>query len=374
MKFEILKENFKNGISLAEKIVGKNLALPILDNILIKTEDNFLNLNSTNLETAIRVWILAKIIKNGKTVIPAKFLSNFISSLPEEKISVEEKNNSLYIECKNYKTNIQGFNAEEFPLIPEFKDLEYLEIDNKTLCQGLSQVVDIAFLSQSRPEISGIYFNFSKNIVKIVATDSFRLAEKSISLENPVKRDAFFILPQKPAKEILNILENKEGKTKIYILPNQTMFEFPMEEFPHPQVQIISRLIEGEYPNYQEIIPSDFKTKILVRRDEFLYQIKTASLFSGKLSEVKIKINPKEKDIQIFSQDPEIGQNQSSLLAKIEGDQIEVSFNHKFLTDGLLKIKSSEVLLGISKEDGACVLKPVGDLSYIYVVMPIKSS
>lgn len=350
------------------------MSLPILDNVLIKTEDNFLNLNSTNLETAIKIWILAKIIRSGRMVVPAKFLSNFVSSLPEEKISIEGKDNSLYIECKNYKTSIQGFNPEEFPLIPEFKDLEYIEVDNKTFCQGLSQVVDIAFPSQSRPEISGIYFSFSKNIVKIVATDSFRLAEKSISLGGSVKKDISFILPQKPAKEVLNILEDKEGKTKIYILPNQVMFEFPMEEFQHPQVQIISRLIEGEYPNYQEIIPNDFKTKVLIKRDDFLDQIKTAALFSGKLNEVKIKINPKEKDIQIFSQDPDIGQNQSSLSAKTEGGVMEISFNHKFLTDGLLKMKSSEVLLGISKEEGACVLKPIGDANYIYVVMPIKSN
>lgn len=152
------------------------------------------------------------------------------------------------------------------------------------------------------------------------------------------------------------------------------MFEFPMEEFHHPQVQIISRLIEGEYPNYQEIIPTDFKTNVLIKRDDFLDQIKIAALFSGKLNEVKIKINTKEKDIQIFSQDPDVGQNQSSLSAKIEGESMEISFNHKFLTDGLLKMKSSEVSLGISKEEGACVLKPVGDTNYIYVVMPIKSN
>jgi len=374
MKIEVLKENFKNSLNVVEKIVSKNLSLPILDNVLINTEDNFLSLSSTNLETAIKIWILAKIVKKGKVVAPAKFLSSFVSSLPNEKIILEEKNQGLYIECKNYKTNVQGFNPEEFPLIPEFKDCEYLEIDNKKLCQGLSQVADISAISQSRPEISGIYFYFSKNTVKIVATDSFRLAEKNITLEGPVKKDISFILPQKPAKEILNILEDKEGNTKIYILPNQVMFEFPMKEFAHPQVQIISRLIEGEYPNYQEIIPSKFKTQILLKRDEFLDQIKTASLFAGKLNEVKVKIEDKNKEVQIFAQDPDIGQSQSSISAKIDGDPIEISFNHKFLIDGLLKMKSSEVSFEISKEEGACVLKPVGDISYIYVVMPIRSN
>jgi len=374
MKIEVLKDNFKNGLGIVEKIVGKNLSLPILDNVLITTENNFLNLNSTNLETAIKVWTLAKIIKPGKVVVPAKFLSSFISSLPNEKVLLEEKNHGLYIECKNYKNNVQGFNPEEFPLIPEFKDAECFEIDNQKFCQGLSQVTDIASVSQSRPEISGIYFYFSKNILKIVATDSFRLAEKTILLDNPIKNNFSFILPQKPAREIINILNDKDGKTKIYVLPNQTMFEFPMKEFNHPQVQVISRLIEGEYPNYQEIIPNTFKTKILLKRDEFLDQIKTASLFSGKLNEIKFKIQAGDKEFQISAQDSDIGQSQSVIPAKIEGDSMEISFNYKFLTDGLSRMKSSEVIFNISKEEGACVLSPVGDANYTYVVMPIKSN
>jgi len=374
MKVEILKENLKNGLNIVEKIVGKNLSLPILDNVLIGTEDSFLSLSSTDLETAIKLWILTKIVKKGQVVVPAKFLSSFVSLLPDEKITLEEKKQGLYIECKSFKNQIQGFNPEEFPLIPEFKDLEYLEVDNKKLCQGLSQIVDVASPSQSRPEISGIYFIFSKNIIKIVATDSFRLAEKSITLESPVKRDISFILPQKPAREIINILGERDGKVKIYFSPNQTLFEFPMKDMPHPQVQIVSRLIEGEYPNYEEIIPTKFKTHVVVKRDEFLSQVKAASLFSGKINEVKIRVDAESKEVQVSAKDPDIGESQSSIPAKIDGETIEVSFNHKFLIDGLLNIKSSEIIFDMSKEEGPCVLKPVGDASYIYVVMPIKSN
>jgi DNA polymerase-3 subunit beta len=234
--------------------------------------------------------------------------------------------------------------------------------------------VDVASPSQSRPEISGIYFAFSKNVLKIVATDSFRLAEKNMNIDGVAKKDVSFILPQKPAREIINTLGEKEGKIRIYFSPNQTMFEFPMKEAAHPQVQIISRLIEGEYPNYEEIIPTKFKTHIIIKRDEFLNQVKAASLFSGKINEVKIKISLQSKEVEISAQDPDIGESRSSVPAKIEGDIIEASFNHKFLIDGLLNIKSSEVVFDLSKEEGACILKPVGDASYIYVVMPIKST
>jgi DNA polymerase-3 subunit beta len=374
MKVEILKENFKSGLNIVEKIVGKNLSLPILDNVLINTEDSFLSLSSTDLETAIKLWILTKIIKKGKVVVPAKFLSSFVSLLPNEKIILEEKKQGLYIECKSFKNQVQGFNPDEFPLIPEFKDLEYLEVDNEKLCQGLAQIVDVASPSQSRPEISGIYFIFSKNLIKIVATDSFRLAEKTILLESPIKKDTSFILPQKPAREIMNILGGKDGKIKIYFSPNQTMFESPMKEAAHPEIQIVSRLIEGEYPNYEEIIPKKFKTHVIVKRDEFLNQIKAASLFSGKINEIKIKINVQNKEVEISAKDPDIGESQSTISAKIEGEQIEAAFNHKFLIDGLSNIKSSEIIFDLSKEEGPCVLKPVGDASYIYVVMPIKST
>ncbi len=374
MKAEILKENLKNGLSVVEKIVGKNLSLPILDNVLINTEGSYISLSSTDLETAIKVWMMAKIIKPGKVAVPAKFLSSFVSLLPNDKIAIEEKTRGLYLECKSFKNQIQGSNSDEFPLIPEFKNAESLDIDTQKLCQGLSQIADVASVSQSRPEISGIYFVFSKNSIKIVATDSFRLAEKTITLDNKIENDVSFILPQKPARELINTLSSKEGKVKIYFSPNQTMFESNFKDSDHPEVQIVSRLIEGEYPNYEEIIPNKFKTKVILKRDEFLNQIKAAALFSGKINEVKIKISQDSKEVQVSAQDPDIGESKSSIQAKIEGDPMEVSFNHKFLSDGLGNIKSSEIIFEMSKEDGPCVLKPVGDASYIYVVMPIRAN
>ena len=368
-----MKENLKVGLSVVERVIGKNISLPILDNVLVDTQDSFLSLISTNLETTIKLWILTKIIKKGKVVVPAKFLSSFVSSLPNEKIIIEAKEQNLHIECGNLKTQIQGFNPEEYPIIPEFKQEEFIETDNQKFCQGLSQVIDIAMPSSSRPEISGVYFSFSNNNLKMVATDSFRLAEKNIILETPVKKEFSFILPQRPAREIVSILENKEGPVKIYFSNNQVLFEFPMKELKHPQVQIISRLIEGEYPNYQDIIPTKFKTHIVAKKDEFLTQIKTASLFSSKTNEVKISINPEKSEIEIFAKSPDIGESKSSISAKVEGEAIEVSFNYKYLIEGLMNIKSSEVMFEVSKEEGPCILKPVGDASYLYVVMPIKS-
>jgi len=147
-----------------------------------------------------------------------------------------------------------------------------------------------------------------------------------------------------------------------------------MKQTDHPQVQIFSRLIEGEYPNYQEIIPKKFKTKIIAKKEEFLNHIKTASLFSGKINEIKFMIDPAKKSIEISAHNPDIGESKSNLSAKIQGEPMEISFNHKFLIDGVLNIKSSEIAFDLSGEDGPSILKPIGDQSYIYVVMPIKSA
>ena len=382
MKVTTLKENLNNGLKVVEKASGKNLTLPILNNVLIFTEKNFLNLTTTDLELAIKYRMLAKTEKEGKITVPTKILSNFVSFLPEEKINLEVKNQILYIACKSYKTQLKGQSAEEFPILPKLEDSYSLEINNIVFCEGLSQVVDFSVSNQTRPELSGIYLSFQKEKLQLVATDGFRLAEKTLYFENKNNQEISFILPQKTAREIINIFSEKTGKIKTCFSPNQILFEYLAEEISHPQIQITSRLIEGEYPDYQEIIPKKYKAQGLFSKNEFLNQIKAASIFSGKSNEIKIKFEPKAGRIEIVSQNTEYGENKSFLSGELkyreEPKEIEVSFNHRFLVDGLSNIPSSKVLFELSVrpdgEDGPAVLKPEGDSSYIYVVMPIKSA
>ncbi len=375
MKIQILQEKLKKGLNIIERISSKSLTLPILNNILISSEKNFLKLTATDLEIGVNWWVLAKIEKEGKITIPSRLFSSFINLLPNKKINLEVQNNNLIITCENYKTQINGLSAEEFPLIPKITESESIYFEAPSFCKGLSQLVDIAVLSTARPEISGIYFLFQKDFITVAATDSFRLGETKIPFKNSsLKQEYSLILPQKTIKEIINIFGEKTGEIKMFFSPNQIMFEYQMEETSHPQIQIISRLIEGEYPNYQEIIPKKFTTQLVLNRTEFLNQVKTASLFSGKINEVKIKISPIEKKALISSRSSDLGEYQSSILGKIKGEPVEISFNHRFLLDGLSNIRSSEVILELSGDSGPGVVKSVGDDSYIYVVMPIKSN
>jgi DNA polymerase-3 subunit beta len=374
MKLLILQEKLKQGLSVVEKPPLKSLTLPVLNNILLQAKKNFLILTTTDLETGIRWYSLAKIVKEGEIIIPFSFFSSLLALLPNSQIIIEAKENSLFIECVNIKTTIKGFPANDFPIIPQVPKESFVELDVALLCQGLAQLVDIASVSQTRPEISGIFFSFHRGTLRMAATDSFRLGEKTISFPAHSNQEVSFIVPQKTAKEIIHIFGPKKGRVKLYFSPNQILAESQMEETPHPEIQLVSRLVEGDYPEYQEIIPKKYETQAILSRNEFLNNLKMAALFGGKISEIKLKFVPQKKGVEFFSQSPDLGEHTSFLGGKIKGPPLEISFNHRFLLTGLANIKSSEIVFELSKEEGPAILRPVGDTSYFYVVMPIKSA
>lgn len=375
MKLLILTNNFKKGVDITSRLTQKSINLPILNNILLQTEKNFLRISATDLEIGIKFWSLVKIEKEGKLAVPGKTLFGFVNSLPEEKINLEGKEKILIIQGEKFQSKILGQDPEDYPIIPEIKD-NFIEIDNPSFIEALSQVADFTALTQIRPELSGVFLSFGRERILMAASDSFRLAEKTIPLkeETSFEKEYSLILPQKIARELINIFSEKEGKLKVYFSASQIMFETEIPETSHPQIQITSRLIEGSFPNYKEIIPQKFQTQTVLDRAEFLDQIKTASLFTSKINEVQLTVLPKKSQIEIFSQNPELGENRSVLSGKIEGEKVKASFNYRFLMDGLLKIKTPKVIFKLSGEEGPAVLKPSSDESYLYVAMPIKPS
>ncbi len=391
MKTIILKEKLKEGINVVERVSGKSLNLPILNNILLSAEKNFLNLTATDLEIGINWWSLVKNEKEGKIALPSRVLSGFVNFLPNKPVEMKLKDLSLEIECENYHTIIKGFNPEEFPIIPKVSTEEKIAISARKLCQSLNKVVDVASYSSIKPEISGIYFLFQKNLITMAATDSFRLGEKKLYTDPSsasISKDYSLILPQRAAKEIINIFGEKEGDLFIYFSPNQVLFEMSLPETRHPQIQLVSRLIEGEYPNYQEIIPKKYDTKVVLPVNELINQIKLAALFSSKINEVKLKIDPKKNQLSLFSQNVDVGEHYGVLNCKVEGKPCEISFNHRFLLDGLVSMmsgressgkesgreKDQELIFELTGAEKPGVLKPKNDDSYLYLIMPIKNS
>ncbi len=374
MKIIIPKNQIQKGLSVVERIPTKSLNLLILNNVLIKTEKNFLTFSVTDLEIGIKSWILSKIEKNGETVVPIKPLLFFISLLPDKNIDIELKGNNLEIKCENNKTQLNTFNVNDFPLFPEIGRENYITIDSKLFCDALSQVINFTAISNLKPEITGVYINIQKNILKIVSTDSYRLGERKILLNNETSnniQDHSIILSQKTAKEIINIFSILEKKElKIYFSENQVLVESLIDGIDHPEIHIISRLIDGVYPNYEEIIPKNYNTKVLFLKQDILNKIKTAGYFSGKNSEVYLDIIPNENKVKIFSKDAEIGEYESFLLTEVTGKPIKVSFNAKFFLDGINSIKSQEIVFEIKDAKSPGVLKSPNDNAYIYIVMP----
>lgn len=365
-----LQEKLKQALSITERIIGRNLTLPILNNVLLTVENNKLKISSTNLEIGISCWISGKIEQNGSITIPAKLISNFIGNLPKGKIELKTKDNQLEVKSENFKSKIKGLSADDFPIIPQLKEDPIMVLKKNNLKEGLSQVVKMASFSDSRPEISGVYMNFDKNNLKLVATDSFRLAEKNLELSNKINIDPV-IIPQRTIQEVIRILgeedlsDNQKNDVSVILSQGQVLFDFG-------SVQVVSKLIEGQYPDYQQLIPSDLQTQLILNREDLIKNIKVASLFGGKANGVKLDIKSKDQALEISSKDTDLGENKSNVSAKVEGKDLSIDFNYLYILDGLNHIYSDKIIFGFNSNNSPAIIKPVGDVSYTYVIMPIK--
>jgi len=374
MKFAILKENLKRGLAIIERAAGRNITLPSLSNVLISAQKNLIILTSTDLELVVTWWGLAKTEKEGKITTPARLFANVINFFPSEKITLSSKDNILLIEGENSTAQLNSFPADDFPIIPNLKTPDNLCMNLEPFIEALSQVVDMTASTQVRPEIAGVYLNFQKDAAKITTTDSFRLAERTLLFEKKQTKEVSLIIPQKAAREIINIFKEQRGKLTVYFSPTQVMFEFYSEEIKQPQIQIISRIIEGEYPSYEELIPEKMETQITIKKTDFINHLKSVGIFSGKGNEIKIGVSSKKDGLEISAANPETGEDRTFLPAKINGEKMEASFNWRFLIDGLSQFKSQEVIFSFNKEEETAIIRPTDESSFLYIIKPMKSS
>lgn len=369
MKFIVIRTNLKDGVSVVEKAGGENLNLPILKNILIETDINKIKLTATDLEIAISYFVNCKVIENGKFTVPASVLSNLINNIPSERLNIEKKGSKLEIKTDNYTASIQGLTAEDFPITPKIKNQnEYIEIKTEVIKEALNQVLITSQFSDIRPELNSVLFSFSINSIKLAATDSFRLSEKVINKDgfNTNHKNSFKILiPLKTAQEINRIIKDGED-LRIYHDENQILFKTEKLEF-------LSRLIEGNFPDYAQIIPKKFDIEAVINKQEFGNALKLAGVFGSKSGEVKLKIHNNKKVIDVISFDQSLGENNYILPAKIKGEAKEITFNWRYLFDALKALNTEEIFFGINGENEPAELKSLNDESYLYILKPIAS-
>src|SRR3989338_7709141 len=297
MKITVNKKNLKKALNLVEKIVSKNTSLPILNNILLKTENGRLKVSATNLEIGVNYVIGAKIEEVGQIAVPSRIISDFIGNILDDKVSLTTKNNILSINSERYKTQILGFDAKDFPIIPKIKSKPLAAIPVKLIRNSLVAVLDSVAISETRPELAGVFVDFDKDKIVFAATDSFRLTEKSVDFKNIQKQS--FILTRNTVIELIRITNELDGDLTFNISDSQVSFS-------NDDFEMVSRIVDGNYPDYKKIIPEKFVSKVLVRKDELDKAIRLAGLFSTNVSD--IKINCSEKGITILAKNSDKGE------------------------------------------------------------------
>lgn len=367
MKIVVIKNNLKEGLSAVERAAGANPNLPILKNVLFRAEGSKLTLTATDLEVATMFSVSGKVIEQGSLTVPIGVLSTLINAIPNDRLNLEATKDTLEVKTDNYQATVKGASSEDFPIIPKIKNSsEYLEIESGVLKDALEQVIVAAQFSDLRPELNSVFFNFSLDDLKIAATDSFRLAEKTLGksqFKTTGESPFTLLLPLRSGQELLRLLKD-EGSVRMFRDDNQVLFKTDQAEF-------FSRVMEGNFPDYRAVIPQKFDAELSLSRQEFLNALKLAGIFSSRTSEIKARILENKKALEIFSADQSVGENSYMLAAKLKGGAKEMGFNWRYLSDGLKALAAEEVFFGMNDDNKPAVLKSPNDASYFYLLMPM---
>ncbi len=353
------------GLNIVNHLASRNANLPILNNVLIAAQDGLITLATTNLEIGIKIQIRGKVESEGQYTVPARLLAEYVSLLPRENVEMELNDNGLDINCKNSKTQIKGMSAEDYPLIPEVTDNREILVDVEEFRNALNQTIFAANIDESRPEISGVLFNFNGNQLTLAATDSYRLAEKKLKIKGGAEQRV--IVPLKTLQELSRIVfDSQEKEIKIILNDNQISFNYN-------NLKLISRLIDGSYPDYEQIIPTEEKNIIKVKTEDLSKAIKGAALFCKTgINDVKVTVLPEKNEVVIASTNSGLGENITNIEAEVVGEEMEIVFNWRYLLDGLNNLHSNKVILKTTNPGAPGTFIPEESEDYLYIVMPIR--
>lgn len=374
MKFSCTKDNLYQALSLSSGVAGKNANLPILGNVLIRVSGQKIEFMTTNLELAVIFSLRGKAEKEGAFTVPARTLAEYVNLLSDEKVDIELQENELLVKCGRSTTKIKGAPDEEFPIIPAVEGGRGFLIDAKELKAALAQVMPAVAKSDIRPELSGVFFGFNVDNYKglvLAATDSYRLAEKKIGIAQG-QEELKIIVPGRTAQEMARILSlaepaaDGERSARMLVGENQIALHYN-------GVQMTSRLVDGQYPDYTQIIPKEFKTTAEFDAAGLAKEIKAAALFTTTgVNAVSIDLNSAQGSIGISSTSTQTGEYASEIGAEIQGEENSVLLNHRYVLDGLSNLGAETAVMKVVGADSPCVLLPKGDESFLYIVMPVR--
>lgn len=365
MHFHILKENLQKALSIVGRNISSRAQLPILSNILIKTTDNYLTMASTNLEIGIIYTINAKIEKEGEVTVPGKLLTEFISSLSAEKIEFLLDGSTLKVSTNKTHASFATIASTDFPTFPKITAKGYT-FPVKKLKEVISRIVFAASTDEGRPVLTGVKTILKDGAMTLSATDGYRLSIEKLLFQSK-QNEMNLLIPASTLTEIVRIIQDtKAEEIDFSIIENKNQAVFSL-----PQINLYTRLIDGEFPNVEKIIPASYKTKVIIDRDQFAQSVKTASLFArGAANIIKIKV---EKDrLCLTANTPQIGDDEDFVEANVVGEESEIAFNFRFLLDLLANFPNEKVIMEISGALNPGVFRSDDSISFLHLIMPVR--
>lgn len=369
MKVTTRQDILNFALNTVSKAINPNNTLPVLNNILIQAKEDTLTFQATNLEIAITLNVKTTVEKEGAITAPAKLITSYINLLPNEEV-VLETTEDLSISVSNNKsqTKIKGLKSDDFPSLPHIKDESVsFSVNAKKLEKAINETVFAASLNTTRPILSGVFISAKDSELILAATDSYRLAERKLQTDIPVEKEVSCIAPSRTMNELSKILSNfNKESVMITISKNQILFEIE-------NIQLISRLIEGAYPEYTKIIPSKAKTLVTVNTIDLSQALKRINLFARELNNsIHLETDSEAKKLIISTDETKVGEAETKLDIEIDGENNKISINSQYLLD-VLSIKEGEkIVLEIDEKLSPVKVRPENNTEYVYIIMPLK--
>lgn len=364
MKFSATKEKLLEGLQQVQNVVSTRTTLPILSNVLLQAKEGAVHLTTTDLDVGVRGSFEANVDKAGATTLPARRLFTIIRELPSSEILIEvDGKNAASIRSGQSFFKILGLPEEEFPPLPKFENAKVVTMRQKDLHDGLRKTAYAISTDETRYVLNGVLFSFKENKLTLVATDGRRLAMVDIELEFPRSHEADIIVPTKAVTELQRLLTN-DGDVKISVGSGQIAFDLN-------NTLLVSKLIEGNYPNYKQVIPAEAKERVTLERETFLNSLRRVSLLASDKSN-SIKLNFTKNNIEITANTPEVGEARESLPVAYKGREFSVAFNPEFLMAPLRNLAEDEIFFDLIDEMSPGVLKI--QTPFLYVLMPMRVS
>jgi len=358
------RENLLKGLSIVGRMVRQRATLPVLSNILISTDKGRLKLSATDLEAAVTTWIGAKIDEEGAITVPARTIIDYVSATSDETVLITVKETDIGLTSEHNKTTIKGLEAGEFPQIPKIQGAGALELRATDLKRAILSTSFAAALDETRPVLAGILLKTKADKLHVVATDSYRLAEKIIDCGKAPKPFEI-IIPSRTANELSRILPSEDGEVAISIGESQVEFSFDDIEFS-------TRQIEGSFPDYDQIIPKEITSEIETAASEFAEAIKTANVFARDVGgNIKISVGSQKAVINAMAS--QVGDTQASFAVEFKGTPMVVAFNAKYILDVLTILEGDRLVFGLTGELNPGLICDKADPTFKYVVMPLRS-